>query len=284
MADLTSDKMTASLMVWLSGLAVIFIAVFLPVWENLLSGLYDDYSAGLLVLPLCLYLVWGKKDVLRRTKILPSNWGLVLTIFSLLLYVIGYRGGIVTLASFSMILALVGMILYLFGFAVLRTLAFPLAFLLFMVPVPSQIYVSLTFPLQLFVTKASVWIAEALNVPVIRQGNVINIPGKTLEVVAACSGLRSLIYLAMWAALVGFYSLKSYLGKIVLFLFSIPAAIFMNIVRISSVVLAFYFMKIDLSVEPIHDCFGFFVFAIACALIYLVSRGLSLWDKSKNAG
>ena len=108
----------------------------------------------------------------------PSLWGLGLVIFSLLLYLFAHLAEIVTVASFSMVLLLAGAVIYFYGFPMLKELLFPLFLLLFMIPIPAQIYSSLTIPLQLFVTNVSVWIGALLGIPVYREGNVIHLPDR----------------------------------------------------------------------------------------------------------
>ena len=183
-----------------------FILAYFPVWKGLVLAWYsnDQYSHGFLIAPLCIYMVWRKREKLAETQVRPSQWGLALAIFSLLFYLFAHLAEITTVASFSMVLLLAGVIIYFYGFPMLKELLFPLFLLLFMIPIPAQIYSKLTIPLQLFVSKSSVWIGAIMGLPIYREGNVIHLPNQTLEVVQACSGLRSVIslcYLALFLAI-----------------------------------------------------------------------------------
>ncbi len=259
-----------------------FVFAYFPVWERLILGWYssDEYSHGFFIVPLCIYIIWRKKEILTEIPVKPSWWGLSLVIFSLFLYLFAYFAEISTIASFSMVVLLAGVIIYLYGFLIFKELLFPLFFLLFMIPIPAQIYSSLTIPLQLFVTKVSVWLGSTIGIPIYREGNVIHLPDRTMQVVQACSGLRSMISLLMLGAIFGYLSLKSNMLRFALFLSGIPAAIFVNIIRVSLMVFAFYFFNYDLTKDSVHTVFGIIIFFIALIIIVLTKGVLSIWDKS----
>ncbi len=264
-------------------LGAIFLLAYFPVWKRLILSWYssDEYSHGFFILPLCGYILWLKKDVLAGVPVSPSWWGLVLVVFSLLLYILSDFAGIVTLASFSMVPLLAGVIIYSYGFLMLKELIFPLFLLLFMIPIPAQIYSSLTVPLQLLVTKMSVWIAGFLGIPIYREGNVIHLATRTLEVVQACSGLRSMISLLTLSAVFGYLTLRSNPLRAVLFVSGIPAAIFVNIIRVLLLVLVFHYFNLDLTEGTVHTLFGMVIFILALILIFFTKQALSIWDKER---
>lgn len=225
-----------------------FIVAFFPVWQGLIKAWYtsENHSHGFFIIPSSLFILWQKKDELSQIPIQPSKWGLVLFIFSLFLYIFAYLAEINTVASFSMLLLLPGVVIYLYGYPMLREILFPLCFLLFMIPVPAQIYSALTIPLQLFVSKVSVGITQLFSIPVYHTGNVIHLPDRTLQVVQACSGLRSMMSLLALSAMFGYFTLRSNLLRSILFVSGIPTAIIVNIFRIVLIVLAFYYFNYDL--------------------------------------
>lgn len=259
-----------------------FILAYFPVWKSLIlawSG-SEDYSHGFFIIPICLYVLWRKKDVLANLPARPSRWGLVVLICSLLLYLFSRFAEIVTIASLSMVPLLAGAIIYLYGFQFLKETAFPLFLLLFMIPIPSQIYSSLTIPLQLLVTKASVWLASIFGVSVLREGNVIHLPERTLQVVQACSGMRSMISLLTLSAVFGYFTLKSSLMRTSLFLSGIPVAIAVNIVRVLLILLAFQYFDYDLTTGATHTALGILVFLLALIALFLIKGALTPWDRS----
>jgi exosortase A len=259
-----------------------FILAYFPVWKRLVLTWYtsDDYSHGFFIVPICIYILWRKKNVLAKIPTKPSLWGLALVIFSLLLYLFAYFAEIVTMASFSMVLLLAGLVIYVYGFLMFKELIFELFLLLFMIPVPAQIYSKLTIPLQLFVSKVSVDISSLLGLPIYREGNVIHLPGQTLQVVQACSGLRSMISLLTLSAIFAYLTLKSNVLRTVLFFSGIPAAILVNIIRVLLMVLAFYYFNYDLTKGTTHTVFGMIIFILALIFIAIIKGVLSIWDKS----
>ena len=181
-----------------------------------------------------------------------------------------------------MVPVLAGLVIYFFGFQMFKELMFPLFLLLFMIPVPAQIYATLTIPLQLFVSMVSAGIARILGIPVFREGNVINLPEYTLQVVEACSGLRSMISLLTLSAVFAYITLKSNFLRTVLFITGIPAAIVVNIFRVLLMIVAFYYFQYDLAEGSVHTVFGVVIFILALAIIAGVKGLLSFWDKSAD--
>lgn len=135
-----------------------FVFSYFPVWKRLLLSWHhnEDYSHGFFIVPISIYILWQKREALKTIPTISTLWGLVLMVFSLLMYYVGQIGEIITLSSISMVLVLFGVTLYLRGPRFFKVVAFPLCFLFFMIPVPSQIYRNLTIPLQLIVSKISV--------------------------------------------------------------------------------------------------------------------------------
>ena len=259
-----------------------FIIAYFPVWGNLASAWYnnDQYSHGFLIIPICIYILFQKKDVLSKTPVLPSSWGLVFLIFSLIIYIFAYFCEILTITSLSLVLFTSGVITYFYGFKMFKELIFPLCLLLFMIPIPSQIFTSLTIPLQIFVSKSSVFIGSLLGMPIYREGNVIHLPEQTLQVVQACSGLRSLLSLLTLSAVFSYLTLKSNVLRSILFISGIPIAIFVNIIRVLLMILFFYHFNYDLTKGTIHTIFGVVIFAFALIAILIGKGVLSIWDRS----
>ena len=282
MKALDSFMMNKRLILAYSLLAGSLIIVYFPVLKGLIGvwGSQDEYSHGFLILPLSLYIAWRKKDSLRGVRIQPSRWGLALVLSSLVVYIFAQFAGVLTLAPLSLVFLIAAAVIYLCGFQMLRELAFPLLLLLFMIPLPTQIYSALTMPLQLFVSKTSAGIAHLMGLSVYREGNVIHLADRSLEVVQACSGLRSMISLLTLSAIFGYFTLRSSWLKALLFLSGVPAAIGANVVRIVLLVVAFYWFDFDLTKGTAHDIFGIAIFFIGLALIVLTRGVLSIWDRS----
>lgn len=263
----------------------IFITAYFPVWKRLVLLWYgsDDYSHGFFTVPLCIYIIWQKRRILGEIRKAPSNWGLICILTALFIYLGAHFAEILTVSSISMILFLAGVIIYFYGFAMFKELLFPLAILLFMIPVPSQIYATLTVPLQLFVSSVSTWLSSIINIPIYREGNVIHLPENTLQVVQACSGLRSMISLLTLSAVFAYLTLKSNTLRTILFLSGIPVAVLVNIIRVLVMIFAFYYFNYDLAHGSAHTIFGIAIFFLAIIIIALMKGVLSIWEKSAEA-
>jgi exosortase len=263
-----------------------FILAYFPVWKGLLGAwsASDDYSHGFFILPVSLYIVWQKRERLAQVEKRPSSVGGIIVIFSLALYLLAHYAEVVTLASLSLVLVLAGAIIYLFGFPVFRELLFPLLFLFFMIPVPSQIFSSLTIPLQLLVSKASTAIASLFGVALLREGNVIFLAHRTLEVVQACSGLRSMMLLLALSAGIGYLTLRANPLRLALLAWAVPAAILVNVIRVLLIIFADAYFGYDLTTNTSHTVFGVFIFILALILITGARGVLSTWDRSAAQG
>ncbi len=259
-----------------------FILVYYPVWKELVYAWYssDDYSHGFFIVPLVIYALWQKRVELSRLPAQPSVYGLVLIIFSLTLYVFSFYAEIKTIASLAMVFTIFGVVLYFYGTAIFREISFILLFLLFLIPVPAQIYSAMTIPLQLIVSKVSVWLVMMFGLPVFREGNLIHLPDRTMEVVQACSGLRSLMSLLMLSMVVSYFTLRSNWLRIILVISGVPAAIIVNIFRVVIIIVSFHYFDFDLTGGIIHTIFGVAVFILAIVLVFLIKGVLSFWDKS----
>ena len=182
----------------LTAIGLVLGALLLLYWQVIRSlvdawSTDDNYSHGFFIVPLALYFAWE-----RRAKILASpqqtSWvGLVVVAGSLFLLVAGLLGAELFLSRVSIIFTLAGAILFLFGWRTLRVLAFPLLFMLLMVPLPAIIFNKIAFPLQLLASHVGEYSVRALDIPILREGNVLILANAKLEVAEACSGIRSLV-------------------------------------------------------------------------------------------
>jgi exosortase len=220
--------------------------------------------------------------MLGQLPIHQSWWGFTVVLFSLAAYVLSMLAGVVTTASLSMVLFLVGAVFFLFGHSVLKQLLFPLFFLLFMIPIPAQIYASMTVPLQLIVSQASVWITALIGVPVTQEGNLIQLPHQTLQVVEACSGLRSMMTLLTLSTLLCYLTLKSRFLSLLLVLSSLPIALLINILRVAAVVVFLWYLNFDLTGGILHTILGLSVNLLALLILFSLRGVLAKWDQASR--
>jgi exosortase len=201
---------------------VAIVAALLFVYAGILKKLVNDwwldenYSHGLLIPFVIAYVVWMRWQRLRRTEIHPSFIsGGALTLFALLFLWAGTAGAELFTQRISLVLMLIAVIVYFFGWRLFGELMFPLLLLVMAIPIPTIVLNKITFPLQLFASRCAVWAMQLFDISVLRQGNVIELmpfgavkPVK-LEVVAACSGIRSLMTLVTLAALYAYFTYPS---------------------------------------------------------------------------
>jgi exosortase len=258
-----------------------FLAAYLPAINSLVRAWAssDDHSHGFAILPLALYILWQKREALRTLPLQGSWIGLMVAFVSLFFYLVAVKGEMQTITSASMLLFIWGSVIYLFGFEMFRACLFPLLILFLMIPVPSQFIAVLTIPLQLLVTRASVWMATLIGIPIFREGNVIQLTNGTFEVVQACSGLRSIMAMLTLGAVLAYFTLRSNLMRSMLLLLAIPIAIVVNIFRVFVLVAVFHFMSVDLSRGTAHTVMGVAVFGVALGLFLLISKGFARCER-----
>lgn len=270
----------ARIFVWIL-LVASFFSIYYPVFSGLVQvwSSSDDYSHGFLIIPLSAYMIWQNRNILSVQSIDGSWFGLFLALLSLLIFLIGKFGSIITLLPVSMVLFVWGTVLFLFGFKLFRLCFFPLFFLLFMIPAPSQIYTALTNPLQVIVTKVTVAMASMMGVLVYREGNVIHLPDMSFQVVQACSGLRSIMMMLTLGAIFGYFSLRSPFMRIILITAGIPIAIIVNIFRVFFMVIAYNYFKFNLTEGTPHTILGLLVFALGLMFFIILQKGMAKCER-----
>ena len=238
-------------------------------WEN-----DPDYSHGFLIPVLSAYFLWEKRHTFMALPVRPSVVGLCTLLGGIALLLVGHVGAELFLMRASMVVVLFGLTLYLGGWQYLRRMAFPLGFLLFMIPWPAIILNTVTFPLQLLAARLSTASLQLIDLPVYREGNVIFLPHTTLEVVEACSGIRSLVSLLALAVVFASVT-QHHVWKIVLLVLSaIPIAIFTNALRIFGTGVLAHLYGIQTAEGFYHSFTGWLVFVMA--FILLMGEGFIL--------
>jgi len=261
----------------------LFIAAYYPIFKILATKWAgsEDYTHAFFTVPIILYMAWLKRESFAAGQ----GWqktGLAWIILATALYIVSLQLQIPSFIAMSMVLTVSGAILYLSGIKVLREMFIPLLLLILLIPVPEQLLSMITASLQLKVSQASELILQLLNVPLFREGNVLHIPEKTFQVVEACSGIRSLISLITLSLILGYFSLKNNWSIVILVAFSIPVAVLVNIMRVSSLVLAFHFFRLDLSSGSAHTIMGLALFGIALVVLFMLQRILEHWETQKK--
>jgi exosortase len=280
----------------------------------------ENYSHGLLIPFIIGYILWSERDRLRRAQASPSMWwGGAAVMCALLGLWAGTAGAELFTQRMSLVLMLAGIVVYFWGFRLLRLVLVPLALLVLAIPIPTILFNKLAFPLQLFASRCAVWAMRLFDIPVLRQGNVIELmplnasTPKRLEVVEACSGIRSLMTLVTLAVVFAYFThpkndgsegdsdggesgggspysrfsvLKSYgfWRSAILVLSAIPIAILTNALRVSGTGVLAHYYGTKVADGFFHSFSGWVVYIAAFLLLFAVGWVLDLFGNIGRGG
>jgi len=253
---------------WLYGSILFHLA---KQWSN-----DANFSHGFFVPAFSLFVLWQDRERLAREPRDPSSWGLLIVVFALGVLVAGVLGAELFLSRISLLLLIAGLVIFFRGWHSFRAVLFPWAFLFLMIPIPEIVFGQITFPLQILASKVAALLLPLLGVPVLREGNVINLPAMPLEVVEACSGIRSLLSLVTLAIIYGYLVETRTWVRVTLALASIPIAVAANSLRIVGTGLLVQYWDPDKAEGFFHTFSGWLVFMVALAMLFLFHRLLMI--------
>ena len=253
------------------------LVVYLPVLTSLVQqwASDDNYSHGFLVAPFAVYFAWLRRRDLAALPVRGHWTGLVIVLGSLAVLLAGRLGAELFLARISLIGLVAGTVLFLYGTRHFRVLAFPIAFLLLMVPLPAVVFNQIAFPLQLLASRAGEGVLAASGIPVLREGNILVLPTTTLEVVEACSGIRSLVSLLTLAIILGKMTEPRVWARVVLAVLALPVAIAANAARVAGTGLTAEWISPQAAEGFFHEFSGWVMFVVAFALLLAAQRLLT---------
>ncbi len=260
------------------------IILYLPVFYKLFYWWEsdDNYNHGVLIPIVTIYLIWKKRDIFKTIEAESSKIGIFLIALGIILNLIGARVEFLRVSVFSFIFIIFGLLLYGYGKELTQELLFPICFLLIMIPIP---YIeTLTLPLKIFATQASVGFIRFINIPAVREGTVIYLKNFSLEVTTACSGLKSIVLVTTIGILYAYMTQTQFLKRLSISLLSILIAILANISRIilTAFLAANFSDKIAFKFN--HDFSGIFVFVIAGAMLVIAGEIADWIFQEKTSG
>jgi exosortase len=219
----------------LAWFSVLIGACYLPVIVRLVGvwSTDEDMGHGYFVPVRAGYIAWRKRNEFLAEPAHPAWMGLALVLYSGLQLCVATLGAELFLARTALIASITGAVWFLGGTGRLRVMAFPLSLLLFMVPIPALIYNQITFPLQLLASRAAEFTLMQIGIPVLREGNILELAGERLSVVDACSGIRSLLSLSFLSLVYGYFLEKKTWLRVVLFFATVPIAMLANAGRVT---------------------------------------------------
>jgi exosortase len=257
--------------IWPGVFIMLTFIIYAPILKQLIIQWWSDpdYGHGFLVPLISGYVLRHQRSRWLNVEIKPSNFGFLVMLGGIVLLLGGSLGAELFTSRFSLLVLLAGMVLFLAGWKTLRAVSFPLGFLVLMIPIPVIIYNQITFPLQLFASRVATSWLELLQVPVLRDGNVLILPNYSLEVVEACSGVRSLMTLITLAIAYGYLIESRRWVRYALAFLMIPIAIVSNAFRITGTGVLTYRFGPVAAEGFFHEFSGWIIFLVALVLMFI---------------
>jgi len=226
----------------------------------------EEYSHGFLIPFITAWLLWTRREAMLSNFGKPTWLGVVLIVLALVMNIIGELSAVFLLSQVSFVVALIGIVLALGGYPLLKVTFVPIVFLLFAIPLPYFIDAILTLRLQLISSELGVFFIRLFDIPVYLDGNIIDMGTYKLQVVEACSGLRYLYPLLSLSFLAAYLFHAPIWQRVVVFLSSIPIAIAMNGFRIGLVGILVNRWGNQMAEGVLHFFEGWVIF-LACSVI-----------------
>jgi len=247
----------------------------------------ENYSHGLLIPFIIGYILWAGRDKFASAPNNASVWlgGAAVAIALLALWA-GVAGAELYTQRMSLVLLLAGIVVYFWGIQLFKLILIPLFLLILAIPIPAIIFNKIAFPLQLFASRCAVWSMQTLGIPVLRQGNVIELKPlnsfatKKLEVVEACSGIRSLMTLITLGVVFAYFThpksdpdhpktrFYGMLRAAIIVLSAIPIAIVTNALRVSGTGVLAHYYGTQIADGFFHSFSGWVVYIVAFLMLF----------------
>lgn len=247
---------------------ILLLLCYAPVLVRLVQqwSTDEDMGHGFLVPVVAGYIAWRKREQLRGLAPAPNWWGMVVIVYAAVQLYVATLGAELFLARTAFVISLGGVVLFLGGFPYLRLFLFPWLLLFFMVPIPAIVYNQITFPLQLLASRLAEAALGVLGVPVLREGNVLELASQRLSVVEACSGIRSLLSLSFLSLVYAWFFDQKVWMRFVLLIGTVPIAIVANASRVTITGLLSEY-KPELAEGFFHTVSGWVIFMVALAIL-----------------
>ncbi len=247
----------------------VFIWSYLPQFGGLWDAWSrsDEYSAGLLVPFLAVYVLGIRRKELVDIPIRPSMWGLALFGVAQAMRYFGLLYMYASAERLSLVISIAAIVLLMFGWRMLGRVWVILAFLLLMLPFPQSFHTTIMLPMQNMATLLAVTGLQTLGYAVVREGNIINIDGTYVAVAEACNGLRMVTSFLIISCLVALIINRSWWEKLIVVVSSLPIALSCNAIRLIVTAAAFTAFNAQSWQAIFHDFGGYAMMPLAVAAI-----------------
>src|SRR3982751_4300854 len=267
----------------------------------------QNYSHGLLIPFVIGFILWSTRDRFKQTPTRPSTvWGMALVLFAFAALWAGTAGAELFTQRMSLVIMLAGIVIYFWGFQILRLTIVPLTLLALAIPIPIIVWNKIAFPLQIFASRCAVWSMRLFNISVLRAGNVIELfprgstDTKKLEVVEACSGIRSLMTLVTLAVVFAYMTYPSdspgsgtqsrwwksygFWRCAILIIAAVPIAILTNALRVSGTGVLAHYYGTEIADGFFHSFSGWVIYISAAALMFFVGWIVEKFEPHSDEG
>ena len=276
----TARTVPATMWAFAMALVILFYVIYERTAGELKTNwlLVDSYyTHGFLVPFVSLYFAWKERAAIMALPWRSSPWGIVWVLGASFMLLLGDFLGFRVFAHLSIVPMLTGIIVVFAGTRIAAKLWFPLAFLIFMIPIPPSMTQSIALQLKLLAAQCAVWLANLITLPMVREGSYIYFGADRLLVGDVCGGLRSLIALLAIGAVAAYICPAKSWARILILAMAGPIAIVSNIARIFLLCVVGYFYGSEVAGGWVHDYSGYLIYAIAIALFTAVDIPLRRW-------
>lgn len=266
-------------------LALCIVGLYARILVQLVESWIENpnYSHGFFVPIFSAWVIWRERRRFAEAPVQPSNSGLLVILGALSLLILGVFGAELFLSRTSLLFLIAGVLVYFRGWKFFRAALFPCAILFLMIPLPAIIFNQIALPLQFEASKLATGLLGMLGVPVLREGNIIQLPALNLDVVEACSGIRSLVSLITLAAFYGYLCEPRIWRRVLLIAAAVPIAVFANGVRIMGSGLLGQYWSPDKAEGFFHMFSGVLIFAVSILTMIALHQLLSLSGRPTRA-
>ncbi|MHC4630520.1 MAG: exosortase/archaeosortase family protein, partial [Planctomycetota bacterium] len=256
---------------WLGG-SLVLIAFLWSYWPELMNlwnlcQRSDEYSSGLLVPFLAVYILWSRRHSITQCRIRPCIWGLFAFVASQAVRLFGLFFMYSSAERLSIVLSVAALVLLLFGWQLFRKVSTVLLFLCLMLPWPHRVQAAVTLPLQRWATSSAVFCLEMIGYEVLQEGNVIHIGDASVAVAEACNGLRMITAFFVISGLVVLLVKRAWWEKLIVLVSSMPVALLCNTLRLSITALFFTVLEGEHWEKIFHDFGGYAMMPLALAAV-----------------
>ncbi|MFC1738380.1 exosortase [Planctomycetota bacterium] len=229
----------------------------------------DEYSSGLLVPFLAVYILWVRRKEITQCDLRPCIWGVFGLIAAQAVRLFGLFFMYSSAERLSIILSIAALVLLLFGWQFFKKVSTILLFLFLMLPWPNRVQATVALLLQRWATSSAVFCLEIIGYEVIQEGNIIHIGQTSVAVAEACNGLRMIMAFFIISGLVVLLVKRAWWEKLAVLVSSLPIALFCNSVRLTITAIAFTRLSGEHWEKIFHDFGGYAMMPLALGVIVL---------------